>query len=460
MKRKWQIVSLFFMLLFLASCGAGNEAKDSKEALKNRESPSAKSLETGFKLWVITDVHYIAPSLHDDGKKFDFIVSTSAGKDLNYQTETLEALVMQAKKEQPDVLVVSGDLTLNGEKQSAIELADYFKEIEKNGTEVYVIPGNHDISDGWAKKYRGDQAEATEQILPKDFKSIFKKNGYQQAISSDPTSLSYLVAPRKNLWIMMIDSNKYSWSASKGAPVTSGSIREDTYQWMSENFQLAKEQGAKIIPVMHHNLMDHNQLVNRGFTIDKAENLQDFFAKEKVDFVLSGHIHAQDIASLDVKGHKIYDIVTGSFMMAPNPIGEFTYQDGSFTYQRQTTDVDGWAKETGATNLDLLQHSAYLAENMQKDGESFAIGQIYEEQWADKSQLDSVATFIGNANQRFFGGESYVAPENVKETQEQLAKNPAYQVLQQHPESSLTSYIDSIYIDQDTNNVQMEFPFN
>lgn len=458
MKKKWGVASLFFVLLFLTSCGTGTLMKSAKTS-QVEEAAHEKSLATGFKVWVITDIHYISPSLHDDGKKFQFIVSTSAGKDLAYQTETLEAFVMQAKEEKPDVLIVSGDLTLNGEKQSAVELAEYFRQIENSGISVYVIPGNHDISDGWAKKYQGEQAEATDQILPKDFKEIFKENGYQEAISTDAGSLSYLVAPRKDLWIMMIDSNKYSWTTSRSAPVTSGSIRPDTYQWMKESFADAKKAGATILPVMHHNLMDHNQLVNKGFTIDDAQELQKFFVDEGVSFVLSGHIHAQDIASQEIDGQKIYDVVTGSFMMMPNPIGELTYQDGAFMYQRQATDVDNWAKKTNQTNPDLVKHADYLQTQMQKDGEAFAISQIYDEQWEDKSQLDQVATLIGEANRRFFSGETYVAPENVETVQTELAKNPAYQVLQAHPTSGLTRYIESIYIDEDTDNLTMNFSF-
>ena len=42
------------------------------------------------------------------------------------------------------MLILSGDLTNNGEKESHIDIAEKLKEIEKNGTAVYVIPGNHE----------------------------------------------------------------------------------------------------------------------------------------------------------------------------------------------------------------------------------------------------------------------------------------------------------------------------
>jgi len=157
-KKKTLLLALGIFFLFLSGCSQKNEATQKGTNQISESNIKNQVVEPGFKLWVITDIHYISPSLYDDGEKFKFIIQTSAGKDIIYQEETLEALVYKAQREKPNVLVVSGDLTLNGEKQSAIELAVYFAEIEKTGTNVYVIPGNHDISDGWAKKYRAEKA--------------------------------------------------------------------------------------------------------------------------------------------------------------------------------------------------------------------------------------------------------------------------------------------------------------
>ncbi|MCC4310943.1 metallophosphoesterase [Carnobacterium maltaromaticum] len=458
-KKKTLLLALGIFFLFLSGCSQKNEATQKGTNQISESNIKNQVVEPGFKLWVITDIHYISPSLYDDGEKFKFIIQTSAGKDIIYQEETLEALVYKAQHEKPNVLVVSGDLTLNGEKQSAIELAVYFAEIEKTGTNVYVIPGNHDISDGWAKKYRAEKAEETDQILPKDFSRIFQDFGYNEAISVDSNSLSYLVAPRENLWIAMIDTNKYSWQGSTRGPITSGSLRDETYQWLQECFTLAAEKGAKVIPVIHHNLLDHNQLVNQGFTLDNAEEIQKLLSQEKVSFTLSGHIHAQDIASKQLSGEPIYDIVTGSFAMLSNPIGELTFENGQMEYQRISTDVDIWAQATKNKNPDLLNHNEYLRTLMQKDGEAFAISQIYEEQWPDKSQAESIGKFVGEANIRFFGGQSFVEKAEMEKVTRELEQNPAYQALQKQPKSSLTSYIESIYIDQDTNNIQLKIPF-
>ena len=51
--------------------------------------------------------------------------------------------------ERPKALLVIEDLTFNGEYQSFIDLAHFFKQIESLGTKVLVEPGNHDIADEW-----------------------------------------------------------------------------------------------------------------------------------------------------------------------------------------------------------------------------------------------------------------------------------------------------------------------
>ena len=49
-----------------------------------------------------------------------------------------------------------------------------------NGTKVLIIPGNHDIYDGWARAYRGKRQLLTEQISLA-IGAIFFHTSYEQA---------------------------------------------------------------------------------------------------------------------------------------------------------------------------------------------------------------------------------------------------------------------------------------
>lgn len=179
--------------------------------------------------WVITDLHYLSPSLHDkDGDAYQHIKNTGAGKDFDYGAERMQALTQQIDQDKPDVLIISGDLTLNGEYQSMLDLAEYFKNIEALGTDVFVIPGNHDIASGWAREFKGEAFIKTQQILAQDFATIFNEFGYREAISRDSDSLSYVATINHNYWLLMIDSNLYSDVEGVGAPKVIGLLNKTT----------------------------------------------------------------------------------------------------------------------------------------------------------------------------------------------------------------------------------------
>ena len=82
------------------------------------------------KFWVISDTHLIADSLHDNGQAFSQMQKTSQGKDLYYQEVVLSAFVKKALDKKPDAIIVTGDVTFNGERVSAQRFAEIFKPLK------------------------------------------------------------------------------------------------------------------------------------------------------------------------------------------------------------------------------------------------------------------------------------------------------------------------------------------
>ena len=91
-----------------------------------------------------TDLHYLSPSIVERGEVFEKVYLGGDGKQMNYMSEIPDAFIEDVIKQKPDGLILSGDLTFNGEKKSHEELAEKFKKVEKSGVPVMVIPGNHD----------------------------------------------------------------------------------------------------------------------------------------------------------------------------------------------------------------------------------------------------------------------------------------------------------------------------
>lgn len=146
--------------------------------------------ERNTEFWVISDTHLIADSLHDEGPAFSRMQKTSQGKDLYYQEVALTAFMRMAQRKKPAAIIVTGDVTFNGERVSAEKFAQIFKPLKE--TKLLVLPGNHDIFDGWAREFRGKKQFYAGEISPMFWRSIFDKS-YREAEDTDPSSLAYSV---------------------------------------------------------------------------------------------------------------------------------------------------------------------------------------------------------------------------------------------------------------------------
>ena len=132
----------------------------------------AEELAGGKRIVIMTDIHYMAPSLTDKAEGFQKMVEHGDGKLTNYIWEITDAAFEQIKLLTPDVLMITGDLTLEGEKRSHEALAEKLEEVEKSGIDVVVIPGNHDINNPSASSYDGPARRPAERVTPEEFEEI------------------------------------------------------------------------------------------------------------------------------------------------------------------------------------------------------------------------------------------------------------------------------------------------
>lgn len=197
MKAVKYVAALFLMLIFAIVLG---------QIHPDRDRPLTNSSQAT--ILVLSDTHLIVPSLHDEKTAYTQIKRSAAGKDMDYQPVAISALVQNALKARPTALVITGDVTFNGEKASAESIMRRLQPLVANGTKVLIIPGNHDIYDGWARAYNGKRQLLTEQISPSDWRNIFHTS-YEQAVAQDPNSLSYRVNLNRNYQLLMLDSNIY-----------------------------------------------------------------------------------------------------------------------------------------------------------------------------------------------------------------------------------------------------------
>ncbi|MGX7133252.1 metallophosphoesterase [Enterococcus songbeiensis] len=432
--KKWIVPTIGFLLLLVAFGTFLSSHGEKKASWLKKEAPD---------FWVLSDVHFIAPELHDDGPEFTYITKTAAGKDLYYQEESLQAFIEKARQEKPEGIIITGDLTLNGEKASAEKMADLFRPLEKKGIKLLCIPGNHDIHDGWARSYHGEEQEKIPQISPEDFKKIFP-DGYELASSTDPDSLSYSISVNSHYQFIFLDSNIYTLDVSSSAPPTGGELSKETLSWLKQQLTQAKKAKQTSLVFMHHNLYQHNALVHQGYVLKNTNDLKKLLKDYKVPVVFSGHIHVQDIMADPDQQLDTKEIVTGSFAIADHGYGILSIQPQKITYNRKTLDVDTWAKEQHETAENLLHHQKYLKDLFLLDGERMAYEQLLGQDIFDKTVLEPSATFVGEKNYLYFTGNDFLSDTEVAQEKQQ----EGYQLIAEHS-SFLKNYLDTIL--QDTN---------
>ena len=107
-------------------------------------SPARKTDQ--LKIAVLSDTHYLSPDMIQDTADYTDHLNSDR-KMFTESAAILEGMLDTIKEDQPDVLLISGDLTKDGEKEGHEALAAQLEELKEEvpGLDVYVVPGNHDV---------------------------------------------------------------------------------------------------------------------------------------------------------------------------------------------------------------------------------------------------------------------------------------------------------------------------
>ena len=301
-------------------------------------------------LFTATDLHYIAPTLTDNGAFFTDLIEQGDGKVMAYSDALIEAFVAQVIAEKPDALILSGDLTFNGARESHEALSLRLARVRDAGIPVFVLPGNHDLNSSSAARFEGDGYTRVDGVTAGEFAALYHAFGFDGALSRDADSLSYVAALSDDLRLLMLDVN------TSAAP---NAVLKGTLSWARRQLMQAQADGCRVIAVSHQNLIDHSGLLSSGFTIRNADALRRLYAVSPVLCNLSGHIHLQHMGQTD---SGLWDIATSSLAVSPNQYGVLTLAADALTYRTAPVRVSDWAAAQGLSDPNLLDFAAYSAD--------------------------------------------------------------------------------------------------
>ena len=308
--RNYIIKLLFVFSMIFSSCSKDNSV--------------VEPIDTGTtvaKIAVFSDPHYFDPSLGTDVDVFQDNIEYSR-KMFAESEEILLSIINEIKKENVNIVLVTGDLTKDGELISHQKFAAHLKDLENSGAKVYVIPGNHDINNPNAVSYSASGATPTENISPTQFSEIYSEYGYQEALYRDQNSLSYVAQPTDDIWIIGMDACRYDNNIAKGYPETAGRFKPETYEWIKSKIKEGVSKHKTLIGMLHHGLTEHFAKESeffRPYVVEDFTTIRYEFASLGLKVIFTGHFHAQDIVEFQSGSNFIYDIETGSSVTWPVP---------------------------------------------------------------------------------------------------------------------------------------------
>lgn len=316
-------------------------------------------------LMLVSDLHYMSRTTHDDGKAFWSMVKNDDGKIDQYSDEMLDTLVETAIENHPTAVALTGDITLNGERINHELLAEKLQKIQDAGISVLVIPGNHDIQNKNASTYFGDKREKAEYLeTGEDFYEIYHAFGYDQSPNRDENSLSYVYPLDEKHWLLMMDSCIYD----DGNHVE-GRIGEKTLQWMEVHLQVAQEHDIQVIVLAHHNLLQESRLFTTQCEMENGPEVTALLEKYQVPLYISGHLHVQRIREhitgpgLEESEEGIHEIVLSPYSFPGNQYGMLSWDlSDVITFGTRKADVAAWAKSEGSENPELLDFANWSLE--------------------------------------------------------------------------------------------------
>ncbi|MCW3108371.1 MAG: metallophosphoesterase [Segetibacter sp.] len=304
-------------------------------------SSAKKDGNSHLKIAIVSDIHYMHPSLLVNngaaGTAFQNYVNQDP-KLVEFSDPIWRQVMAELKTENPDILLVPGDITKDGEKIGHQAMAGFFNQLRNGGMKVYVIPGNHDINNAKAKIYNGNNDYPVDMTSKAEFANIYGNFGYNDAIAKDPYSLSYVVQPQPGLRIIGIDASKYEEYGPSG-DVAAGRIKPQTLTWILAQLAEAKQQNITVFAMMHHNLIEHyagQSQLDPGYVIDNWQNVANTLMEAGLKIIFTGHYHANDISSYVHNGKELFDIQTGSLVTAPIPYRIITMKDNKLEVKSNT----------------------------------------------------------------------------------------------------------------------------
>lgn len=261
--------------------------------------------------FVITDTHYFEHSLGCWGKEYENFMDFE--QKCFAETAAINNSVFEylATDDRADIVLIAGDLSFNGEKESHRSFGKLLKKLKDSGKQIYVVTAGHDFNEH-PFAFDENGRKEPEGIAFADLYDYYKEYGYEDAIAFNKEHLSYVVNLSDDIRLLVLCNDTKD---GKGL-----AYDDDFLAWIEKQAKQAKEDGKMMIAMEHYPLLPGQPLFSLigDATQKNGKALAEILADNDVHLIFTGHMHNQSVNVYKTEnGNKIYDVCTGSVIGCP-----------------------------------------------------------------------------------------------------------------------------------------------
>lgn len=277
-----------------------------------------------FKFYLLTDPHFFKSSLGAYGEGYEELMKSE--QKCFAETETINRAVIEylKKSNEADTILIAGDLSFNGERESHEEYSKLLRELKESGKKIYVVTAGHDVEPN-PFCFPGSKSKMpAEGIKFDELYEYYHDFGYDTAIAFNREHMSYVAQLSDKIRLLVLCNDTASGKSQ--------AYDEDFRKWIKQQLDKAKEEGQMIFAMEHYPLLAGQPVLSYfpDARQPEAQKTIELLADNGCHLCFTGHMHNQSINMVTTeKGNKFYDICTGSLIGCPAFMRLCTVKDES-----------------------------------------------------------------------------------------------------------------------------------
>ncbi len=305
--------------------------------------------------YLVTDTHYFENALGAGGKAFENYMQTE-----QYFVKESSAIISSVfeklgKDKETEIVIIPGDLTKNGEKESHKSFIKELYRLKESGKKIFVITAGHDYGE-FSYAFKNDERIQVEGTDFNDLCDMYREFGYGDAIALDEPTHSYVAEITEGIRMLAICCD------SKNQP--KGAMDDRLMAWAKEQLDKAKKDNCCVFAICHYPIIPSVSAFDLvgDAKIKEWRKVASFLADNGVELILTGHMHIQSINEFySEKGNRLIDICTSCLVGSPAKYRKITVNENS-VMKVETIDVEdfGWDMN-GLTAQEYFHKQFYYA---------------------------------------------------------------------------------------------------